>query len=58
MRVLRLALIIRGSGMASAFVPVVLGYKVTTLDAPGFTLQFIFEVHKVFYSSNILGFKH
>jgi len=38
MRVLRLALIIRGSGMASTLVPVVLGYKVTTFDAPGLTL--------------------
>jgi len=44
--------------MTLALVLVVLSYKVTTLDAPGFTLQFIFEVHKVFYSSNILGFRH
>jgi len=38
MRVLRLALIVRGSGMASTLVPVVLSYKVTTLDTSGFTL--------------------
>jgi len=38
MRVLRLALIVIGSGMASTLVPVVLSYKVTTLDAPGLTL--------------------
>ena len=58
MRILGLASVVRGRYMALALVPVVLGYKVTTLDAPGFTLQFIFEVHKVFYSSNILGFRH
>ena len=38
MGVLRLALIIRGRCVTLAFVPVVLGYKVTTLDASGFTL--------------------
>ena len=58
MRILGLASVVRGRYMTLAFVLIVLGYKVTTLDAPGFTLQFIFEVHKVFYSSNILGFRH
>ena len=38
MRVLRLTLVIRGSGMASTFVPVVLGYKVTTFYALGLAL--------------------
>ena len=38
MRVLGLASVIRGCVMAFALVPVVLGYKVTTLDASGFTL--------------------
>jgi hypothetical protein len=38
MRVLRLAPVVRGRCMALALVPVVLGYKVTTLDASGFTL--------------------
>ena len=32
--------------MAFALVPVVLGYEVTTLEAFGFTLQFIFKFHK------------
>ena len=38
MRILGLASIVRGRYMTLALVPVVLGYKVTTLDAPGFTL--------------------
>ena len=38
MRILGLASVVRGSGMTSTFVPVVLGYKVTTLDTSGFTL--------------------
>jgi len=38
MRVLRLSLVVRGRCVAFALVPVVLGYKVTTLDASGFTL--------------------
>ncbi len=38
MRVLRLASVVRGRCMTLALVPVVLGYKVTTLDASGFTL--------------------
>jgi len=38
MRILGLASVIRGRCMALALVPVVLGYKVTTLDSPGFTL--------------------
>ena len=38
MGILRLALVIRGRYMTLAFVLVVLSYKVTTLDAPGFTL--------------------
>ena len=38
MRVLRLALIVRGSGMASTFVPVVLGYKVAALNSLGLAL--------------------
>ena len=58
MRVLGLASVVRGRYMTLALVLVVLGYKVTTLDAPRLALQFIFEVHKVFYSSNILGFRY
>jgi len=38
MRVLGLASVVRGRYMTLAFVLVVLGYKVTTLDASGFTL--------------------
>jgi hypothetical protein len=38
MRVLGLTLVVSTSGMAFALVPVVLSYKVTTLEALGFTL--------------------
>lgn len=38
MRILGLAPVVGSGCMALAFVPVVLGYKVTTLDASGFTL--------------------
>ena len=38
MRVLGLASVVRGRYMTLAFVLVVLSYKVTTLDSPGFTL--------------------
>ena len=38
MRILGLASVVRGRYMTLAFVPVVLGYKVTTLEAFGFTL--------------------
>ena len=37
-RVLGLTPVLRGRDMAFALVPVVLGYKVTTLEAFGFTL--------------------
>ena len=38
MRILGLASVVGGRCMALALVPVVLGYKVTTLDASGLTL--------------------
>ena len=57
MRVLGLALVVRGSRMTSTFVPVVLGYKVTTLDASGFTLQFIFKFHMFLILLSITGLR-
>tara|TARA_Y100000310_G_scaffold121109_1_gene119905 strand:- start:247 stop:495 length:249 start_codon:yes stop_codon:yes gene_type:complete len=56
-RVLGLALVVRGSSMTSTFVPVVLGYKVTTLDASGFTLQFIFKFHMFLILLSITGLR-
>ena len=38
MRILGLTPVLRGRDMAFALVPVVLGYKVTTLESFGFTL--------------------
>ena len=57
MRVLGLALVVRGSSMTSTFVPVALGYKVTTLDASGFTLQFIFKFHMFLILLSITGLR-
>jgi len=56
-RVLGLALVVRGGSMASTFVPVVLGYKVATLDASGFTLQFIFKFHMFLILLSITGLR-
>ena len=43
--------------MAFALVPVVLGYEVTTLEAFGFTLQFIFKFHMFLILLSITGLR-
>jgi len=57
MRILRLAPVVGGGCMALAFVLVVLSYKVTALDAPGFTLQFIFKFHMFLILLSITGLR-
>jgi len=57
MRILGLAPVVRGRCVALALVPVVLGYKVTTLDASGFTLQFIFKFHMFLILLSITGLR-